>query len=273
MTLPPFLFGGFQFDPATGELTGPTGSTRLGPQAAQILAILLQRRGELVTRADLKDALWGGSAVEADMGINTCIRQIRSALGEDAEQGRFIQTLPRRGYRFVATLDDAVPPPKRDAPRGSWRWGGALLLTGITFAVMLLRRSEQAHDPPYKVAILPLVAQAGDPVWVNEFAPQVAYRLVEKLASANDSIGVVGPATTARWASDTTAHTVLGRELGVGYVMSGIVRASDSTVFFQVIRVSDGVHVYFMRRRIFAQSMDSMTAFVANGAARKVSGR
>ena len=99
-------FGVFEFDGQTLELSknGRTVSLRLQP--LKLLALLLARPGELVSRYELERALWGGDTfVDFEQGVNHAIRELRAALGDAAESPRFVQTLPRRGYRFIAPVE------------------------------------------------------------------------------------------------------------------------------------------------------------------------
>jgi DNA-binding winged helix-turn-helix (wHTH) protein len=108
-------FADYTFDPATGELRRQDGTTvPLEPQPARALAVLASRAGSLVTRDELRAALWpGGVHVEFDQGLNYCIRQIRAALGDNARQPVFIETVARRGYRFLPPVDGLAPRRKR----------------------------------------------------------------------------------------------------------------------------------------------------------------
>jgi len=102
-----FRFGIFEMDEATGELCrdGRT-QPRLREQAARILLMLLERPRELVRREELRERLWSADTfVDFDHGLNTAINQLRSALGDDSANPRFIQTLPRKGYRFIAPVE------------------------------------------------------------------------------------------------------------------------------------------------------------------------
>jgi DNA-binding winged helix-turn-helix (wHTH) protein len=98
-------FGEFRFCPATGELTKNHAPVALEHQPALLLACLLASRGQLVTRTELAAAIWGHDThVKFDDGLNYCVRQVRAALGDDSKSPRFIETVPRRGYRFVGTF-------------------------------------------------------------------------------------------------------------------------------------------------------------------------
>jgi cholera toxin transcriptional activator len=102
-----FRFGMFELDAESGELFREgTAQPRLRDQAFQILLMLLERPRELVTRKQLRERLWSSDTfVDFDHGLNTAINQLRGALGDAAANPRFIQTLPRRGYRFIAPVE------------------------------------------------------------------------------------------------------------------------------------------------------------------------
>jgi DNA-binding winged helix-turn-helix (wHTH) protein len=113
-------FGAFEANLATGELRKNGRTVNLQPQPFKLLVMLLQRQGELVTREEIQQKLWGEDTfVEFGQGLNFAINKIRQALGDDANQPRYVETLPRRGYRFIGQLQrregDPIP---RDA---SWQ--------------------------------------------------------------------------------------------------------------------------------------------------------
>ena len=95
-------FATFELNPATGELRQRGDLIRLAPQPFKVLELLTRRRGEVVTRVEIRDHVWSGDTyVDFEQGLNFCIRQIREVLGDTADAPRFIETLPRRGYRFL----------------------------------------------------------------------------------------------------------------------------------------------------------------------------
>ena len=103
----PLRFGVFELDLNTGELRKSGRAVRLRPQAAKVLRILATRPGQLVTREDLQAQLWGQETfVDFEHSINLCIREIRTALSDDAATPRYVETLPRQGYRFIAAIQD-----------------------------------------------------------------------------------------------------------------------------------------------------------------------
>jgi len=106
---PTLRFGLFDFDPATGELRGPDRVVRLPPQQSRVLSLLASRAGRVVNREEIRREVWGDETfVDLDLGLNLCINKIRLALGDDAREPRYVETLPRRGYRFVAPVE--APP-------------------------------------------------------------------------------------------------------------------------------------------------------------------
>lgn len=103
---PRYRFGAFEADAATGELRRQGLRIKIGGQPFQVLLMLLEKRGELVSREEIQQALWpDGTFVDFDHGLNSAINRIREALGDSAANPRFLETLARRGYRFLAPVD------------------------------------------------------------------------------------------------------------------------------------------------------------------------
>ena len=98
-------FGTFEVDLRAGELRKAGVKLKLTGQPFQVLAILLEQPGEVVTRDELQKRLWPDTFVDVDHNLNTAINKIREVLGDSAESPRFVETLPRRGYRFIAPVE------------------------------------------------------------------------------------------------------------------------------------------------------------------------
>ncbi|HEX5071501.1 MAG TPA: winged helix-turn-helix domain-containing protein [Vicinamibacterales bacterium] len=97
-----YRFGSYELHPASGELRQHGDPVKLAPQPAKVLALLVRRAGEVVTRDQFREHVWAGDTfVDFEQGLNFCIRQIRETLGDTADFPHYIETLPRRGYRFV----------------------------------------------------------------------------------------------------------------------------------------------------------------------------
>jgi DNA-binding winged helix-turn-helix (wHTH) protein len=99
-----FRFGAFEADLRTGALTKGGLRQNLQEQPFNVLAMLIERAGELVTREELRDRIWTHTVVDFDHGINKAINKIREALGDSATHPRFVETVARRGYRFLAKV-------------------------------------------------------------------------------------------------------------------------------------------------------------------------
>lgn len=107
-TTPPIRFGLFELDVEAGELRKDGAPVRLPPQPYKLLVLLASRPGQVVTRQDIRDTLWSdGTTVDFEQGVNFSVKQVREALGDDADEPRYIQTLPKRGYRFIAPVQTA----------------------------------------------------------------------------------------------------------------------------------------------------------------------
>src|SRR4051812_33826881 len=107
-------FGVFEADLRLGQLTRSGKRVRLQEQPFRVLALLLEHPGELVTRAELHNKLWPQTIVDFDHGLNKAVSKIRDALGDSAENPRFVETISGRGYRFVAGVTAAEGPTPPD---------------------------------------------------------------------------------------------------------------------------------------------------------------
>jgi Tol biopolymer transport system component/DNA-binding winged helix-turn-helix (wHTH) protein len=106
---PQIRFGPFCIDPTSGELRKGGIVVKLQPQPFRVLRLLAERAGQVVDREEIRRQLWNGETfVDFDRSINFCVNQIRAALSDDAEKPRYVETLPRRGYRFIATVSEAA---------------------------------------------------------------------------------------------------------------------------------------------------------------------
>ena len=125
-------FDSFELDLETGELSKNGRHLRLQDQPARLLVLLARHAGKLVTRAEIREELWGEDQfVEFDHAINTAVKKIRTALDDDVEDPRLLETLPRKGYRFIGSVEHVSP--------------NALAVTGLSVDPVA---SEQIEDPP-----------------------------------------------------------------------------------------------------------------------------
>ena len=173
-------FGVFEVDLRTGELRKRGIRLKLVGQAFQVLQILVERRGELVSRDELQQRLWPADTyVDFEHGLNASINRVRAALGDSADNPRFIETLPRRGYRFIGSINSqpngnpdhpalatSAPQVAVHAPVGLWSrtlrvLPFVLMLALSTAAIWRLRhRSAKPSDAP-TLSALPLTSNPG----------------------------------------------------------------------------------------------------------------
>jgi len=178
-------FGAFDVDLRSGELYKHGIRLKLQDQPFQVLALLLEHRGDVVTREDLRQKLWPADTfVDFDTGLNSAIKKLRDALGDSAEEPRYIETLPRRGYRFIALVENgdltapsavnetpaAVPLPTPRSLTKRWRvLGGAalvlfLVVAVVSWRVFFARRALAGSDV---ILLASFVNKTGDPVFDN----------------------------------------------------------------------------------------------------------
>ena len=170
-TLPPanvggrFRFGVFEFDETTLELAKNGRAVSLRPQPLKLLALLLARPGELVSRDSLQRALWDGDTfVDFEQGVNHAIRELRAVLGDSAESPRFVQTLPRRGYRFIAPVERVMPLDARTQapdvhirrPQPTRLWIAAAVGAVVLISIVVVAPMRRADDasPPFALGSL-----------------------------------------------------------------------------------------------------------------------
>ncbi len=181
-------FGTFEVDRRAGELRRNGARVRLQEQPFQVLAMLLERPGEVVTREELHGRLWSSDTfVDFDHGLNAAIKRLRDALGDSAENPRFVETLARRGYRFIAPVDGPKPQPTMPSPDGtrdfepkgrSLRWvlipliAYGLLNIGLVMGWHAGRNSAAAVRPMERR----LTGNApNDPIWSAAISPDGKY--------------------------------------------------------------------------------------------------
>jgi DNA-binding winged helix-turn-helix (wHTH) protein/Tol biopolymer transport system component len=127
-------FGNFEVDLRSGELRKAGAKLKLSGQSFHVLSILLERSGEVVTREELQKQLWPDTFVDVDHNLNTAINRIREVLGDSAESPRFVETLPRRGYRFIAPVEGngvAAPPLAKHESGFRYRAPARAILVGV----------------------------------------------------------------------------------------------------------------------------------------------
>ena len=241
-------FDAFELDLRTGELHKRGVKLRLQGQPLQLLAILLQSAGNLVTREELRAQIWTTDTfVDFDHSLHNAIARIRDVLGDSAERPRYIETLPRRGYRFIAPVDagdlpapsgasDSAPP--ADLP-GHLRLtkSHALLLTTV-FAVLVISVAfwlartggapTSAAPRLNSIAVLPLDNLSGDPS-EEFFADGMTDQLITDLAKVG-SLRVISRTSVMRYKGTRKSLPEIARELDVAAIVEGSVIRSGQRV-------------------------------------------
>ena len=227
-------FGSFAFDLGTGELTRQGRRVALQDQPARILGLLVKRPGHLVTRDELRQALWPDDTfVEFETAIAVAINKIRRALGDSATHPRFIETIPRHGYRFLAdvhavttaALDTSYSMARPDAPprlelSSAWMAGIVVLMIGASIAATALSRRpiSSSRGTPLVLTVMPFRAEAAG--LRDNVGAEIASAIAKRVAP------LAGIRVTPWIDSSTTA--------GVEAVLEGTLRASGDRVSVDV---------------------------------------
>lgn len=243
-------FGEYELDTHAGDLRKDGATVQLHKQPLQILLLLLEHHGELVSREEIRTALWPDHTfVDFEDGLNHAIRRLREALGESAENPRFIETLPRRGYRFIHPLDLGVgiTPPTSMHPRGFFRRyylialgaGGFAVVVALIFALNLvglrsrflpMSTMKSSAVPPRieSIAVLPFENLSGDPTQ-EYFADGMTEELVTNLGKITP-LRVISRTSVMRYKGTRKPLPEIARELDVDAIVEGTVQRSGDHV-------------------------------------------
>jgi len=254
-------FGPFEVDSKSGELRKQGVRIKLQEQPLQILQMLLEHPGHVVTREELCQRLWPADTfVDFDHGVYNAVKRLREALGDVADTPRFIETIPKRGYRFIgsATVGEqlamSVPPADVDVSPGApslatsqtrvptrWRWLSPLAGTTIVLLVFGLLIGLNAggfgtrvraawNKPPqiHSLAVLPLKNLSDDPAQ-EYFSYGMTEELITDLAQIS-GLKVISHTSVIQYAKSTKALPQIARELGVDGIVEGAVQRSGDRV-------------------------------------------
>jgi DNA-binding winged helix-turn-helix (wHTH) protein/TolB-like protein len=262
-------FGIFDFNPSTGDLrrnahlrqgSGGQGvAVRLQAQPARVLAALVSRAGQVVTRETLQREVWSdGTHVDFERGLNFCVAQVRSALGDSAESPRFIETVPREGYRFIAPV--SVVPPESGSPavpdaafvaslsRRKIVAASIAICVGaiLLFTAAALVRARMTDSRP-AVVVVPFYNETGRPE-LDPLAGSLGDAVVTSLAAPSriGSISVIGNAAALRnpFARQDVQH--IARDLDAEWVLIGQLKTDGESlrILAHLIRAADMKHLW-----------------------------
>jgi TolB-like protein/DNA-binding winged helix-turn-helix (wHTH) protein/Tfp pilus assembly protein PilF len=258
-------FDAFELDVRAGELRKNGVKLRLQGQPLQVLEILLKGAGDLVTREDLRAQIWPvHTFVDFDHGLHNAIARLREVLGDSAEAPRFIETLPRRGYRFIGRLDGVAVQSPLDVPAQTEQPSELsvnrrlteprtmlaypiLALLVIGFAVWLVRTGTHPTSAAPRlnsIAVLPLENLSGDPS-EEFFADGMTDQLITDLAKVG-SLRVVSRTSVIRYKGTKKGLPEIARELNVDAIVEGSVIRSGQRVRVtaQLLQAPTDLHLW-----------------------------
>lgn len=268
-----YRFGAFTLDLAAWQLRRGTRIVKLERRPMDLLVLLVERRGRLISRAEIADRLWGADVfVDVETGVNTAVRKVRVALGDSSDVPTFVETVPGKGYRFIAEVTDeratdAAPavaqargqPPDTvptggaehlsNRPRVKWWWGGgvAVLVAALALgAPGIWWRHDAPDTTSLTLAVLPFDNIGTDPDR-DYLAAGLTEETIHSLAQIDPTrVRVIGRTSARAYQGTSKTLAEIGRELGVDYLVEGSVRAEHDRVRVatRLIRASDQVQVW-----------------------------
>jgi TolB-like protein/DNA-binding winged helix-turn-helix (wHTH) protein/tetratricopeptide (TPR) repeat protein len=257
-----FRFSVFELDVRTGELRKSGTRVRLSGQPLKILERLIARPGELVTREELQQELWSDDTfVDFERNLNSAIKRLRTSLGDSAEVPRFIETLPRRGYRFLVAVEHVVDPAaadvraiEEDAAQGEKSrvvrqravWPAATATLALIVAAALVYTAWPERPRDFRtIAVLPFVLANTD----SSADEYVAFGLAEALSkelSRFDRLRVISQTSSQRYKGTDKTLPQIAAELGVEVVVEGSVQREGNSIRItvQVIEAASDTHLW-----------------------------
>jgi TolB-like protein/DNA-binding winged helix-turn-helix (wHTH) protein len=245
-------FGPFELDPSVGELWRDGRRIRIQEQPLRMLAVLLERPGEVVTREELRARLWpDGTFVDFDHSLNTAVKKVRQALDDSPEAPRYVETVAKRGYRFIAPVEALAEEPfVEKTPSRARRWG-LIVAAGAAAVVAVVLWARTPARPRVRptagdasLAVLPLANLSGEPQ--DEYiAAGFTESLITELAKVPGLL-VISRNGVLPYAGRAADVKRVASELRVGHVLEGSVQRSNGRlrVTAQLIDAASGFHVW-----------------------------
>ena len=248
-------FGQFEVDLSNQDVRKSGRKIKLSGKPFQLLQLLLERPGELVTRVELRDTLWPPDTfVDFDQSLNAAVKTIRGALGDSATNPRFVETIPRRGYRFIApiaTEEEAHEPPPE---RRSKLFVGAGALAGTILVALGYHLASPDRETPAAtplggramLAVLPFDNLSPDPEQ-EYFTDGLTEEMISRLARLDpERLGVIARTSIMLYKNSELSLGRIAEELDADYVLEGSVRRAgdDVRITAQLIQSSDQTHLW-----------------------------
>ncbi len=251
-------FDAFHLDLQSGELRRNGVRIKIQPQPAKVLALLVSRAGEIVSRAELAQGVWGSETfVDFENGLNYAIRQVRNALEDNAEQPRFLETVPKLGYRFIAPVQrlpssSAAPVPAQESGfRRLWPVSVVLsvvliILAALTYQIRSGHSRPLATPEKIRLVVLPFQNLTGQPD--QEFLSDgFTEEMITQLGGLeHDHLSVIARTSSMSYKNSNKPVSQIGRELDVQYVVEGSIRSWGARVRVtaQLIHAEDQSHIW-----------------------------
>lgn len=256
--------GEFVVDFVSGEIRRGSERVRLKPQVCRVLSLLAEKPGRIVLRDEIQRQIWGGDTfVDFERGLNSCIKQIRAAFGDEADAPRYVETIPRRGYRLIAPVDPAgqvaeevQESPVPDQSLASqimnqlsikkpviWALLAIVAIASITLGVS---REHRSATDKIRIVVLPFDNLSHDPEQ-EFFSNGLAEEMITELGRvAPQRLGVIARTSSARYKGSGKSISEIGKELNVDYLLEGSVRRDGKQmhVTSRLIKTGDQTQVW-----------------------------
>jgi TolB-like protein/DNA-binding winged helix-turn-helix (wHTH) protein len=246
-------FENLELDLGSYQLRRDGSALKLEKIPMELLILLVSKRGQLVSRDEIIDRLWGKDVfVDSEHGVNTAIRKIRNVLIDDPDRPSYIETVVGKGYRFIAAvsvpLEEQLLPPPAPAPAFAFRKLliiGACALVALVAGYGIVRRLWPTGGRTM-LAVLPFQNLSGD-AEQDYFSDGMTEEMITQLGSLDPQrLGVIARTSTMSYKHSTKGVDQIGRELGVSYILEGSARREGGRVRItaQLIQVRDQSHVW-----------------------------
>ncbi len=244
----PLRFGVFEVDLETGELRKHGLRIRLPQQSVRVLQVLVEHPGQVISREELQQSLWPADTfVEFDKNLNNAVSRLREALGDVADNPRFVETVPRRGYRFIAPVErpapvvarllpvadppsDATPATTTRVPHGRGSRGAAVAIVALGGWIALRPRPASSVERARRtIAVLPFVAGDATDGSVDDY---IAFGMTEALITELSRVGalkVISQTSVMQYKGLRKPLKQIANELGAGTIVEGSVLREGDT--------------------------------------------